>query len=55
LIADHMRRGVPLVSGFTLAFAFCAGSLLIGVIAAVMIPGRTPKEELEEIAVGLPA
>jgi MFS family permease len=55
LIADHMRRGVPLVSGFTLAFAFCAGSLLIGVIAATMIPGRTPKEELEEIAVGLPA
>jgi EmrB/QacA subfamily drug resistance transporter len=55
LIADHMRHGIPLVSGFTLAFAFCAGSLLIGVIAAVMIPGRTPKEELEEIAVGLPA
>jgi MFS family permease len=57
-IADHVRAGVPLVSGFTLAFAFCAGSLIVGVIASLAVPGRTPAEEMAEIgaqAVGLSA
>ena len=48
-IADHVRAGVPLVSGFTLAFAFCAGSLIVGVIASLAVPGRTPAEEMAEI------
>jgi MFS family permease len=55
LVADHVRNGVPLVGGFTLAFAFCAGSLIVGVLAALAIPGRTPAEELGELAVGLSA
>jgi len=55
LVADHVRHGVPLVGGFTLAYVFCAGSLVVGVIAALAIPGRTPAEELVEMAVGMPA
>lgn len=54
-VADHVRHGVPLVGGFTLAYAFCACSLIIGVLAALVIPGRTPAEELVELAVGMPA
>jgi MFS family permease len=54
LIADHARHGVPLVGGFTLAFAFCAGSLIVSVIATLAIPGRTPAEELAEVG-ALPA
>jgi EmrB/QacA subfamily drug resistance transporter len=53
-IADRVHHGVPLVGGFTLAFVFCAGSLIIGVGAATLIPGRTPAEEIAEIGVGLP-
>jgi EmrB/QacA subfamily drug resistance transporter len=53
-IADRVHNGVPLVGGFTLAFVFCAGSLIVGVIAATLIPGRSPAEEIAEIGVGLP-
>ena len=48
LIADHVRHGIPLVGGFTLAFAFCAGSLVVSVIATLAIPGRTPAQELAD-------
>ncbi len=54
LIADHVRHGIPLVGGFTLAFAFCAGSLVVSVIATLAIPGRTPAQELADVG-ALPA
>jgi EmrB/QacA subfamily drug resistance transporter len=54
-VADHVHRGVPLIGGFTLAFAFSAASLIIGVLAALAIPGRTPAEELRDVVVGIPA
>ena len=51
LVADHLTRtGAPAVGGFTLAFAFCAGSLVVGVAASLAIPRRTPAQELEELA-----
>jgi MFS family permease len=39
-VADNVRHGVPLVGGFTLAFAFSGVSLLVGVLASIVIPGR---------------
>lgn len=51
LVADHLTRsGAPAVGGFTLAFAFCAGSLVVGVAASLAIPRRSRAEELEELA-----
>jgi MFS family permease len=51
LVADHLaRNGAPAVGGFTLAFAFCAGSLIVGVVASLAIPRRTPAEELDELS-----
>jgi len=55
IIANHVRHGTPLVGGFTLAFVFCAGSLIVSVVATLLIPGRTPREELSAIGAGLPA
>jgi MFS family permease len=52
LVADHTRHGVPLVGGFTLAFAFSAASLIVGVLASLAIPGRTPAQELAELSGG---
>jgi EmrB/QacA subfamily drug resistance transporter len=54
IIANHVRHGTPLVTGFTLAFAFCAGSLIVSVIATLLIPSRSPAQELADIGVGLP-
>jgi EmrB/QacA subfamily drug resistance transporter len=48
-VADHVRKGVPLIGGFTLAFAFLAGLLLVSVIATLAIPGRPPAAELSRI------
>ena len=39
-VADDFHRGVPLAGGFTLAFAFSAASLCVGVLASLAIPGR---------------
>jgi EmrB/QacA subfamily drug resistance transporter len=52
-VANHVRHGVPLVGGFTLAYVFCACSLVVAVIASLAIPGRTRAQELREIAVGM--
>jgi EmrB/QacA subfamily drug resistance transporter len=54
-IADNSRRGVPLLAGFNLAFGMCLAFLLVAIVAAAVIPGHTPAQELTEIGVGLPA
>ena len=41
LIADHVRHGIPLVGGFTLAFARALGEFGATLMLAGDIPGRT--------------
>jgi EmrB/QacA subfamily drug resistance transporter len=40
ILVNHVVRGAPTESGFTVAFLFCAAALLIAIVTATMIPTR---------------
>jgi EmrB/QacA subfamily drug resistance transporter len=50
IAAQVALSGLPLESGFTLAFLICAGAMTLGVAAGVLVPGR--EAGLEATAAG---
>jgi len=45
IAAQVALSGLPLESGFTLAFLICAGAMTLGVAAGVLVPGREAARE----------
>jgi MFS family permease len=39
-IADHVRRGLPTVTGFTETFAMSTGFMIVCTLAVLLVPGR---------------
>ena len=44
--ASLTSGGLPRESGFTIAFALCAGALVVGVLAALIVPRPAPRVSL---------
>jgi len=45
IAAQVAVSGLPLESGFTLAFLICAGAMTLGVAAGLLVPGREAARE----------
>ena len=39
-ISDHVRNGLPTLTGFTESFAMSTGFLVVCCLAALLVPGR---------------
>jgi EmrB/QacA subfamily drug resistance transporter len=52
LAASIHGRSFPTAHGYTVAFAFCAAALAIGVVAGLRIPQRRPEQAFEPHPIG---